>query len=89
MRVIPVGKKISVKLEKANKKMVGDKEIEIVSSDRKYTRIIVNELGPDVEIDIAPGFELRLFSNAHINIHNEDLNNGLIDESDVWGIIQR
>lgn len=91
MKYRPLGTKVCLKIERGNTKKVGDsdKVIHLVTEGEKLTRFFVESMGPDVMSDIKEGDEVRLFSNAHLNIHNTMQDTGVVDISDIWAVVEQ
>jgi co-chaperonin GroES (HSP10) len=89
MNIKPLGTKVVIKIKKSHTKSVGNKELIIKTESPEYTRFYLENAGINVELNEYLGEELRLFSNAHINIHKEDPETGIIDKSEIWAIIDR
>lgn len=84
MKIKPLGRKILIEMIKEETKIHLPESV-----DQKPIRCIVKGIGDDVDINIKLEDEVRLFSMAHIDAHKENPNLGLVDQADVWAVIQR
>ena len=81
-QIKPLGTKVLVKMEKIEQKIITLEQ----SKDAAYNMVIVDK-GPGVWSDILVGQHAILFSHCHINVHRNFKDYALIDQNDIWGVI--
>jgi len=90
MKIKPVGKKVLLRVEESNiKKLNGTVDFIIKSEGKKVQKFYIEEVGADVRDEFKKGQQVIPFSNAHLNGCTDDITLCLVDQNDIWGILDK
>ena len=89
MKIRPLGERILLKLIRKNEHSFGENKFILVNYGGKEDTVIVEDLGPDVSIDIKIGDEIVLYNNAGMTgvIGFDD--NIIVTQSDIMAVIEK
>ncbi len=88
MKVKPIGTRVFVEIKSTKHVEIANVQLEVVNQDEKKQYIYVKALGDKVDIDVKVGDKVQLFSNSHITGVLDMQDCGLIDQADIWAVLE-